>query len=446
MYNFNEIWQNCLTIMEQKEIVKDKICFDTYFKGSTLESIENNVATLSTLMSFNIDTIMVYKLEIESILSSIVNETIELRVVTEDDYLEEKKASEHKNMPFKDNINIDQTFESFVVGSSNRMAQNAASIVSTNPGANFNPLFLYSNPGLGKTHLLHSIGNYAKKCNSNLVIRYITSKEFVDEIIEGMKYRNLDDIYEKYNQIDILLIDDIQFLFGKEKSSEIFFHIFNNIINNNKQIVITSDKKPEELQGIEDRLISRFQSGLSFGIDPPEFETARAILEKKIENLDNPQLVIQDDVIDFMASNYCNDIRNLEGSLKRLFFCSIMQGINVIDMNFIFDAFRDDNSIKNPTSTVTKDIILKTTADFYYLSVTQLISKNKTQKLTTPREISMFLMRDLLDITFAEIGSTYSGRDHSTIMKACARVEKKMKNDKDYKLAVTKLKEKLGTS
>lgn len=230
----------------------------------------------------------------------------------------------------------------------------------------------------------------------------------------------------------------------KKKVVKYFSHIFNELINNNKQIVITSDKMPEDLQGIESRLISRFNSGLSFGIDPPEFETARAILEKKIENLDNPSLIIQEDVIDFMASHYCRDIRSLEGALKRLFFCSIMNCTNNIDMAFALESFKDDKKVTTPKTALTKEIILKTTAEFYYLTIDQLISKNKTRKLTTPREMCMYLMRELLDITFSEIGMTFSNRDHSTVMKACARVEAKIAKDSDYKLAINKLKEKLN--
>lgn len=443
MDDLDKIWQHCLTTMESQKIVTDTVIFDTFFRSATLASIHNNIATIVTLMAWNKNTILEKKVEIESILTSILSMNIEIIVLSEEEYQTSIKENTITKEIVFDNLNKEQTFDNFVVGSSNRMAQNAALIVSKNPGMNFNPLFIYSNPGLGKTHLLHAIGNYAKQTDPNLSIRYVTSKEFVDEVVKGMK--NIDQIYEQYKMLDVLLIDDIQFLFQKEKSSEMFFHIFNAIINNNKQIVITSDKKPEELQGIEDRLISRFQSGLSFGIDPPEFETARAILEKKIENLDNPQLIIKEDVIDFLATNYCNDIRNLEGSLKRLFFCSIMNFTNVIDMDFVLESFKDDKIVKDPTSKLTKECILKTTAEFYYLTISQLISKNKTQKLTTPREISMYLMRDLLDITFSEIGMAFSGRDHSTIMKACNRVELKIKKDKDYRLAVTKIKEKLGT-
>ena len=348
----------------------------------------------------------------------------------------------------KAGLNPKYTFETFVVGDNNNFAHAASLAVAESPGDTYNPLFLYGGVGLGKTHLMQAIGNYIIKQNPSLKVMYVTSEIFTNELIESIKTEkntSNKNFREKYRNVDVLLIDDIQFLFGKEKSSEMFFHIFNEIINNNHQIVITSDKMPDELQGIEERLISRFKSGLSFGIDPPEFETAKAILEKKIENLGNTDLVITDDVLDFMVMNYCNDIRSLEGQLKRLFFCSIMESTNYIDMNFASEVFKDQKTIKKAQEPLTKEFILKTTAEFYYLTISQIISKNRTRNLVTPREICMYLMRELLDITFSEIGTTFSNRDHSTVMKACKRVETKIKKDPDYKLAVDKLKQKLGT-
>ena len=434
--------KDLLKTLEKNKIVDDKIILDSLFKPATLEEIEDNQVIITTELKWNIDAILEKRAEIESILSNSFSKPIKIKVLE----VEEYKKSKQKKVPKIDShLHPDMTFANFIVGNSNRMAQNAALLVSTKPGMNFNPLFLYSHPGLGKTHLLNAIGNKAKETNPNLLVRYITSKDFVDEIINSIKTNTTDEIYSYYRNLDILLIDDIQFLFGKEKSSEMFFHIFNEIINNNHQIVITSDKMPDELQGIEERLISRFKSGLSFGIDPPEFETAKAILEKKIENLGNTDLVITDDVLDFMVMNYCNDIRSLEGQLKRLFFCSIMESTNYIDMNFASEVFKDQKTIKKAQEPLTKEFILKTTAEFYYLTISQIISKNRTRNLVTPREICMYLMRELLDITFSEIGTTFSNRDHSTVMKACKRVETKIKKDPDYKLAVDKLKQKLGT-
>lgn len=443
MQDLNKIWSSCIESLEKNNIIEDKILLQTIFENATLETIKDNQVIITTDLKWYIDSIVEKKTEIESILSNSFSRPVNIRVMTKEDY---QQSLQSHQVTIESHLHPDMTFENFVVGNSNRMAQNAALLVSINPGKNFNPLFIYSNPGLGKTHLLNAIGNHAIERNPDIVPYYITSKDFVDEIINAMKTNKTEEIYNYYKNIDILLIDDIQFLFGKEKSSEMFFHIFNEIINNNRQIVITSDKMPEELQGIEDRLISRFKSGLSFGIDPPEFETAKAILEKKIENLGNSSLIITDDVLDFIVMNYCNDIRSLEGQLKRLFFCSIMENTNYIDMDFVSEMFKDQKVPPKAKEPLTKEKILKTTADFYYLSVEQIISKNRTQKLTTPREICMYLMRELLDdITFSEIGMTFSNRDHSTVMKACKRVENKVKNDKDYKMAIDKIKAKLGT-
>lgn len=443
MQDLNTIWSSCIETLGKNNIVEDKILLESIFENAVLESIDDNHVIITTDFRWNIETILEKKTEIETILSNSFSKQVHISVMTKEDY---EQTFSKKVKVIESHLHPDMTFNNFVVGNCNRMAQNAALLVSTNPGKNFNPLFIYSHPGLGKTHLLNAIGNHAKEINPAIVPYYITSKDFVDEIINAMKTNKTEEVYNYYKNVDILLIDDIQFLFGKEKSSEMFFHIFNEIINNNRQIVITSDKMPEELQGIEDRLISRFKSGLSFGIDPPEFETAKAILEKKIENLGNSSLVITDDVLDFIVMNYCNDIRSLEGQLKRIFFCSIMENTNYIDMDFISDIFKDQKTILKSKEPLTKEKILKTTADFYYLSTSQLISKNRTQKLTTPREICMYLMRELLeDITFNEIGMTFSNRDHSTVMKACKRVEKKVKTEKEYQLAIEKIKQKLGT-
>ena len=345
MRDNSKIWQLCLDTLEKQTLPEerkiDKVIMESVFRNAQIASINNNKVTITTPFSFNVETIKNNLSDIEDILSGMLASQVTVEILGEDEF--NKSIIQAKKEVFKDNLNKSLTFENFVVGGSNRMAQNAALLVSTNPGSNF--------------------------------FRIISSKDFVDEVIGAMKGKNGDEIYEKYKQLDILLIDDIQFLFNKEKSSEIFFHIFNELINNNKQIVITSDKMPEDLQGIESRLISRFNSGLSFGIDPPEFETARAILEKKIENLDNPSLIIQEDVIDFMASHYCRDIRSLEGALKRFFFCSIMNCTNNIDMAFALESFKDDKKVTTPKTALTKEIILKTTAEFYYLTIDQLISE-----------------------------------------------------------------------
>ena len=252
MNDNSKIWQLCLDTLEKKDLPDErkieKIIMDSVFRYSNIASISDNKVIITTPYAFNVETIKNNQKDIEDILSGMLASPVVVEIITDEEF--QKTISVQNEELFKDNLNKTFTFDNFVVGSSNRMAQNAALLVSSNPGSNFNPLFIYSNPGLGKTHLLNAIGNYAKETNPSLKIRYITSKDFVDEVVGAMKGRNSNDVYLKYKQLDILLIDDIQFLFNKEKSSEIFFHIFNELINNNKQIVITSDKMPEELQGM----------------------------------------------------------------------------------------------------------------------------------------------------------------------------------------------------
>lgn len=443
MQDLSQIWNECLDILDKENVFEDQITLESYFRSSSLVEVTNNHAIITTLMKFNIDTILEQEANLNRTLSQLLGKNISIKVMTNEQY--NQKDTQESFFPFDTNLNSKMTFENFVVGDSNRMAQNASLVVTQAPGEKFNPLFLYSNPGLGKTHLLNAIGNYALKRNPKLKILYTTSKEFVDRILDSIKSKKSDEIYSFYKNLDILLIDDIQFLFGKEKSSEMFFHIFNEIINNNKQVVITSDKMPDELQGIDSRLISRFKSGLSFGIDPPEFETAKVILMNKFENMGNSSITIEEDVIDFMAANFCIDVRSLQGQVQRLLFVAVLDQKEHIDMEFALKIFKDEKVVKNPATVLNPEVILKTTADFYYLSFNQLTSKNRAQKLVIPREICMYLMRNLLNITYAEIGAIFSHRDHSTIMKACNRVETKIKKDKQYEAAVNKLKRKLGT-
>ncbi|MDD3027263.1 MAG: chromosomal replication initiator protein DnaA [Erysipelotrichaceae bacterium] len=442
MNDYDKIWHLCLDELEHSidDQPEEKIIFDSYLRTASIVAIDNNIVTITHRFNMVIHNILKYSDQIETILSRLLSTNIALKVMSSDDY-----TKLQNNEVFESNINPELTFDNFVVGSSNQFAQNAALHVALNPGSTFNPLFIYSNPGLGKTHLLHAIGNFAYSKNSDLKIRYITSKEFVDEVVNSIKNKKSDELLSRYKKINILLIDDIQFLFNKDKSSEMFFHIFNDLIANNRQIVITSDKMPDELNGIEDRLISRFKSGLSYGIEPPNFDTARAILKKKIDNLENSQIQISDDVVDFMVTNYGRDIRNLEGALKRLFFVSIIYHADKINMDLALEAFKDDKvTISATKRELSSESILKTTAEYYNLLTSQVISKNKKRMLTIPREMGMYLMREQLDLTFVEIGLIYSGRDHSTVMKACKRVETKLKKDVEYKKALNQIKERLG--
>lgn len=308
-----------------------------------------------------------------------------------------------------------------------------------NPGEAYNPLFIYGNSGLGKTHLLNAVGNYVKFKRPNAKVLYIPCLDFVDDYINNIKNGKIDDFNEKYRSIDVLLVDDIQWLAGKEKSHEVFFQIFNRMIIQKKQIVITSDRMPQEIAGLEQRLVSRFNSGLSVGIDSPEFETALAILRKKLELRNFDMDTIDDDVLTFMATNFSGNVRDLEGAVNRLIFYSILENINRITMNVALEAFKDHNTTTS-SGKLTAEKIKKTVAEYYNLTTNQLVGKSRMSNITMARHIAMYLTRDLLNLSFIKIGEEFGGRDHSTVMSACDKVGKLLKKDNAYKEAMIELK------
>ena len=280
MNNLDTDWQKTLNIFKNQ--IDDKIIFDSFFTTLQVKDIIDSDVTITVDTQWSLDGVSPYLEKLEEIYNTLTSGHYQLHLETEDEY---NKSIQQKNdlMLFNDNLNSDLKFENFVVGNSNRIAQNASLAVAMKPGISYSPLFIHSNSGLGKTHLLNAIGNYAKSKDPFTKVLFTTSENFVNEYIQSLSNHTIDEFNYKYRHIDILLIDDIQFMATKESSSEIFFNIFNSLISNKKQIVITSDKPPRDLRGMESRLVSRFASGLTVSIDTPEFETSKAILRKKIE-------------------------------------------------------------------------------------------------------------------------------------------------------------------
>ena len=320
MNNLDTDWQKTLNIFKNQ--IDDKIIFDSFFTTLQVKDIIDSDVTITVDTQWSLDGVSPYLEKLEEIYNTLTSGHYQLHLETEDEY---NKSIQQKNdlMLFNDNLNSDLKFENFVVGNSNRIAQNASLAVAMKPGISYSPLFIHSNSGLGKTHLLNAIGNYAKSKDPFTKVLFTTSENFVNEYIQSLSNHTIDEFNYKYRHIDILLIDDIQFMATKESSSEIFFNIFNSLISNKKQIVITSDKPPRDLRGMESRLVSRFASGLTVSIDTPEFETSKAILRKKIE-IENVDYPITEEVLDFIASHFNTDVRELEGSLKRLLFYKLI--------------------------------------------------------------------------------------------------------------------------
>lgn len=446
MNNLDIDWKKTLNLFKDQleDVGLDKISFDSFFTTLRIRDVVENDVTITIDTQWSLDIVLPYMDKLEEIYNTITHGHYHLNLVTESDY---NKSIQQKDtlLIFDDNLNKDLTFETFVVGNSNRIAQNASLAVAMKPGISYSPLFIHSNSGLGKTHLLNAIGNYAKKRDPSTKVLFTTSENFVNEYIQSLSNHTIEEFNYKYRHIDILLIDDIQFMATKESSSEIFFNIFNTLISNKKQIVITSDKPPKDLKGMESRLVSRFSSGLTVSIDTPEFETSKAILRKKleVENVDYP---ITEEVLDFIASHFNTDVRELEGSLKRLLFYKLICGkkLDCIDLNFALEAFSDTYNEPVQKKELTASNIKKCVADYYNLTVTQINSKSRTSNIIVARHIAMYLVRNLIkDISYIEIGHEFGGRDHSTVMKACDKVQKKLEKDMNYRQAIEEIKKKL---
>ncbi|MEP6912199.1 MAG: chromosomal replication initiator protein DnaA [bacterium] len=323
-----------------------------------------------------------------------------------------------KQFAFDPGLNSKYTFDNFVVGSCNQFAHAASLAVAEAPGKTYNPLYLYGGVGLGKTHLMHACGQAIKERNPHLKLSYLSSERFMNELINAIRYDKTQGFREKYRSVDVLLIDDIQFMAGKERTQEEFFHTFNALYEQQKQIVISSDCPPREIPTLEERLHSRFEWGLIADIEPPDLETKVAILKRKAETMG---FLIPDDVALFIASRVKNNVRELEGSLIRLVAISSLRGIP-ISKELAKDAIRNIASEEEP-GVVTIEQIQKTVATAYKLSVDQLVSKNNSRQFAFPRQIAMYLCKKLTKHSYPEIGRAFGGKHHTTVIHSVEKIQ-----------------------
>ena len=371
---------------------------------------------------------------------------VEKEMKNEQDVVEKK--SNNYNFNVNSNLKSNYNFENFIVGNSNRFAHAAALSVAENPGKIYNPLFLFGNSGLGKTHLMHAIGNYIVETTNKKVL-YVTSEQFREEFVKanrkydnGTNFNYVDFFKDKYRNIDVLLIDDIQFLGGAPQSQQEFFHTFNNLYNDSKQIIISSDRSPDDLKLLEERLRTRFCWGLTVNIFPPEFELRTEILKKKIV-AGNFEQDIPDDVIEYIASNIGPDVRQLEGSITRLIAYSTIMGGEKINIDLAIDALKDFISKgigeKNDIHRIQKIV-----SEYFQISVDDIRSKKRSSNISFPRQIAMYLCRTMTSESFPKIGTEFGGKDHSTVMHSVEKIENEIKVNKDLANIIEKLKKDIG--
>lgn len=330
------------------------------------------------------------------------------------------------------------TFSNFVIGNSNKFAHAASVAVADSPAQSYNPLFLYGGVGLGKTHLMHAIGNHIVTQNNNAKILYLTSEEFTNELINSIKDDKNEEFRNKYRKVDVLLIDDIQFIAGKERTQEEFFHTFNALHSSNKQIIISSDKAPKEIPTLEDRLRTRFEMGLIADIQSPDYETRIAILRKKAQE-ENKE--VTNEVMEYIAKNIKSNIRELEGALIRIFAYS--QLVNQeITYELACDALKD--LFKFSTITIiTPQLIKEKVSIKYGMKIEDFESKRRTKEIAFPRQVAMYLCRELTDMSLPKIGEAFGKRDHTTVMHACEKISSDIKNDPQINILINSIIEDL---
>ena len=454
--NENDIWNKVLEKIKQ-EI--NSLAYQTWFEETKLYNLDNSVAKIivpfaihKTHIASNYKNIIVENLyeltkisyDLEFLLKEDINEN--LNKINENIIIKHDEQNKNETPYINSNLNSKYSFENFIVGNSNKFAHAAALAVAENPGKMYNPLFIYGNSGLGKTHLMHAIGNYINK-NTNKRVLYVTSEQFVSDFIginkkdkDGTNFSYVDFFKQKYRNIDVLIIDDIQYLGGATETQKEFFHTFNTLYGDNKQIIISSDRSPDDLKILEDRLRTRFCWGLPVDIYPPDFELRVAILKKRILgeaiNKEIPQQVIE-----YMATNLGSDIRQLEGAVTRLVAYSTIMG-SEIDLNLAIEALKDYiNKGISEKNNVNK--IQKVVAEYFQISVEDLKSKKRNSNISFPRQIAMYLCRKYTSESFPKIGIEFGGKDHSTVMHSCEKIEKEIKINKDLSNTVEKLEKEI---
>ncbi len=435
----NSIWDNCLTKLENEIASSD---FSTWIRP--LQVIENNgILTLLAPNRFVLDWVKQhYFIKIKQSVNDLSNGSLQLSIeigskkTVAPSITNNTKPIEVKNS--KPNfLNKTFTFDNFVIGKSNQLARAASIQVAENIGKSYNPLLIYGSSGLGKTHLMHAIGNAVFEINPNLTIVYLHSEKFVQDMVRALQQNSINSFKEFYRGIDVLLIDDIQFFAGKERSQEEFFHTFNTLLDKKNQIVLTCDKYPKEIVGLEERLKSRFGCGLPVSIEPPDMETRAAILIKKAlqVNIKLPQ-----DVAFFIAKKIPFNVRDLEGALRRVIANSQFTG-REITVEFTKEALHDLITLKDKLVSI--ENIQKIVADYFKIRISDLSSKSKKQNITRPRQIAMCLARELTSQSLPEIGNAFGGRDHTTVINACKKIsglkELDHKIEEDYSILLRSL-------
>lgn len=441
------LWKKTLNIIKGE---MSEVSFNTWIKSCEPISISSNIIRVSVPNSFTQDILEKrYKDLVVNSIEAACSKHYNVEFIVASDIQEvAEKEDKNKSAEDKSNITVNDemsstlnpkyTFDSFVIGNSNRFAHAASLAVAEAPAKAYNPLFIYGGVGLGKTHLMHAIGHYALQNNPNTKVVYVSSEKFTNELINAIRDDKNDEFRNKYRKVDILLIDDIQFIAGKERTQEEFFHTFNELHGANKQIILSSDRPPKEIPTLEDRLRSRFEWGLIADIQAPDFETRMAILKKKA---DVEKLNVANEVMVYIATKIKSNIRELEGALIRIVAYSSLTN-RPITVELAGEALKDIISNKQ-NKNITIDVIQDVVAAYFNLRIEDLKSQRRTRNVAYPRQIAMYLSRKLTDMSLPKIGEEFGGRDHSTVIHAYEKISDSLNTDESLQHTVNDITKKL---
>ncbi len=457
--HIHQIWNETLNVI-QEDVSVTKISFTTWFAGLEPLALADGIFYVKVSDSFTLSILSGrYQSLIDNALHMVsgqptkvkfvLNEsdvpqnsskTVNKKDIQSDNNQSHQTDSQAAEITYRNNLNPKYSFDKFVIGENNRFAHAACVAVSEAPSERYNPLFIYGGVGLGKTHLMQAIGNYILEYTPNKKVVYISCETFINEFIEAIQNKDNNAFRNRYRSVDILLIDDIQFLAGKDGTQEEFFHTFNALHEENKQIVISSDRPPKEIPNLAERLRSRFEMGLITDISAPNFETRMAILRKKAEA--EPEY-IPDEVLSFIADHIHSNIRELEGALTTVIAYSKLHG-NKLTLDVAREALRDLFTTKQHE--INADYIKEITAKYFNVTVAEINGKKRTKNITLPRQVAMYLCREMTNMSLPKIGEEFGGRDHSTVIHACSRISDNIEQSADFKNLVVRIQNEIQGS
>ncbi len=434
MNEFNKVWEKALEILKP-EI--PEISWNTWIEPLEMVNICNNKVIFKASSEFHKTTIDTRYIDlIRNALIIASNKNYDVSIILSEEAIEKEDKSLSNIYGYSNTyLNPKYTFDSFVIGNNTRFAHAACLAVAEAPSSAYNPLFIYGGVGLGKTHLMHAIGNFVIETDPSKKVLYVTSERFVNELINAIVENRNEEFRLKYRNIDLLLIDDIQFIAKKERCQEEFFHTFNTLYEQGKQIILTSDKPPKDINPLEERLKSRFEWGLIADIQPPEYETRLAILRKKAQS---EKIVVDDDILAHIALKIDSNIRELEGTLNKVIAEASLTN-SPITMQCALKAIShmSSSNLKLLTSSTIKESV----AQYFDITVEELMKQSRSANITLPRQIAMYLCREMAKMSFPKIGADFGKKDHTTVMHACTKIEKEMKEKVETRQIVDNIKE-----